>query len=156
MELIPSALLQAEVVTLLAADPDTIAPAADACKVHLIKVEVNPDTYVFSAADEATFNGATAKSAGVGAQPTFTDPVTQDKVIQIKEPAGGWLWICVGGADPSQTIFAVCLTNLAGDETYGTVALLPPPEIRNEGDAVDVGSLELRFRAGFMDAGGPE
>jgi len=150
--LTPSAEMMQAVVDLAAADPATLAPAALANHVHLIKTDVNPDTYHYSAGDEASFTGAGAKSAGVGAQTVYTDSVTQDRVILIKDPAGGWVWVCTVAPLPDpETIFAVVLTDNADAVTLGVYQLLPPIVITNIGDAVVVGSLEFRFPPAFME-----
>src|SRR5689334_18410383 len=87
-KLIPTTLLNQRAPALLAADGTTIAPAVNACHVHLMKVPFTPGpATTFAAADEATFTGSAAKSAGTGTQQFFVDPTTGQLIVELLEPA---------------------------------------------------------------------
>lgn len=151
MQLKPSAALRPNGVGLIAADAGTLAPAMNANHVHLIKVPFVPDySTTFNSMNEATFTGGAAKSAGTGTQPNFRDPVTGNFVIDLKEPAGGWVWICTADPVSPETIYGVIITDNADAVTLGSGLLDNPVTISASGDAVDVGDLQYLFASDFM------
>lgn len=151
MRLKPAAALQPAAVALLAADAATLAPAANANHVHLIKVPFVPDYATpFNAADEATFAGGAAKSAGLAAQPSYRDPVTGEFVINLKEPVGGWVWIATADPAAAETIYGVVVTDNTDADVIGSGLLDEPVEIASLGDGVDIGDIQLRFPPDFM------
>src|SRR5262249_26249414 len=125
--MLPTSQIRFVLATLFSADTGTIAPAASACKAHLIKVPFTPgDSLDFGTLTEATFTGGAAKSAGTGTQSVMRDPDTNSYIVEILEPAGGWKWICTVAPSSPETIYGVVFTNNAGTQTYGGV-LLPTP-----------------------------
>lgn len=150
--LIPTDVIKDRVNALLAADATTLAPAALAVHVHLIIVNVNPQTYTFNAADEATFTGGAAKSAGTGAQQFFSDN-DGNRYVQLLEPAGGWTWTCTVTPAAPETVYALCVTDNADAVTYGTLLLTAgPQEISLAGQGFSEGSIQLILGPGFFDA----
>lgn len=151
MQLSPSATLSDAPPALLAADATTLAPAANANQVHLIINPINPETYIFNAADEATFTGGAAKNVGLGAQTVFRDPVTSDWIVILKEPVGGWTWVCTVTPGAPETAYAVCVTDNAGTTTLGSGLLTQGPTVISAaGDGVAEGDIVLRFPPGYM------
>lgn len=151
MQLVPASALRPAAVALLAADAATLAPAANANKVHLMKAPFVPDYGTpFNAADEATFTGGAAKSAGLAAQPTYRDPVNGEYVIDLKEPVGGWVWVCTADPAAPETIYGVVVTDNASAVVLGSGLLDEPVEIASSGDGVDIGDVQFRFPSNFM------
>lgn len=142
----PTNILLDQLATLLATDPTQLAPVADACHIHLIKAPFTPGPLSdFTTMTAADFTGSTAKSAGVGAQQHFWDPVTSRRVVQLVEPAGGWHWQASAAPTPAQTIYGIAVTDHADLVTYGSALLTSPVTIANIGDAVDIANVRLSF-----------
>lgn len=130
--------------TLLAADATLLAPAVSANKVILIKTEFTPNENIVPADyTEADFDGYAAKAGSTGAQETAIDPLTNQQIITITEPAGGWRFASTGVTNLPQTIYGYALV----DSTKATVlasALLPAPvPITASGQEVNLGSVKL-------------
>lgn len=145
MNVFPTETLQVTVPELLANDSTYLAAAA-AVTVFLIADPFSPgfDTDL-TALTLASFTGSTAKGAGIGTQTVFFDPLTGERVIQLKEPAGGWTWIATAAPASPQTIYGICVTDNAGVVTLASGLLPEPVVITNIGDAVVVGTIQFRF-----------
>jgi len=150
--MIATTVLENAVQALLAADPTTLAPAVNALHVHLIQAPFVPanDTD-FAALTEATFTGGAAKTAGVGACQTFTDPITLQLAIQLNEPVGGWHWKATAGAALPQTIYGYCVTDNADAVTYGSALFPSPFPILAINDGVDIPFVRLELSGNALD-----
>jgi len=144
--MLPMKSVRLQLGALLAADATTLAPAALANKIALI---VGP----FALSENLTAGGLTLASgngldplAGVtGAQTAGLDPTTQQQLIQIKSPSGGWKWITSGVFAGAITIYGYALldTTLA---TLLAAALLPAPiNVDAAGYLIDIDPVELTF-----------
>lgn len=123
-------------VNLLAADTATLANAA-ALHLHLAMAPFTPAVnLVVAGMTEATFTGAGAKSAGVGAQGVFVDPVSGLRTILILEPAGGWQWQCTVTPAPAQSIYGVYLTDNADAVLLGSELFAQPIVISAAGQGI--------------------
>jgi hypothetical protein len=117
--------LEARIPALLAADTATLNQAADALQVKLVKAAFTPGRLTRAEDLEiAAGAGMVPKAAGVGAALVGFDPNRNSWKVILREPAGGWQFISTAVADPIETIYGYVVTNLAGDETYGS-DLLP-------------------------------
>lgn len=144
--MIPSTAVFNQTQALLAADASTLAPAADANIVSLVISNFVPAKNLnIGSLTLATFTGSTPKPAGLGAQTVFLDPLTNERVIQIKEPVGGWSWVCTATPGTPETVFGVILTNDDGTVYLGSELLPTPVEIAASGQGLTVGALFLRF-----------
>lgn len=142
--MLPMRTLRLQLGELLAADATTLAPAADANTVALIKSNFAiGETLVAADLTLANFATSTPLPAGVGPQLVGLDPVTGDQIITIKEPAGGFRWEVTTTADLPQTIYGFALFN--DDQTILLgVELLPVPITLNAvGQQVDLGSVKI-------------
>jgi len=148
-KLIPTRVVTNTIPELVAADATLLADPADAPKAHLITSAFTPGLNSdFSAMTEATFTGSAAKSATAGAQQAYVDPVTSKYVVQLQEPAGGWTWECTADPAATETILGVCVTNQAGDVTYGSMLLDDPVPISAAGQAVPVPWIRIELPIG--------
>lgn len=143
--MVPSQSLFDSMVALLAADTAGLANAT-ANKVSLVVGSFVPALNLsLGSLTLASFTGSTALAAGTGTQQVFVDPISNLKCIQIKEPAGGWNWICTVTPDPSQTIYGWVLTNGAIDTLLAAGLLASPIPISLSGQGLSIPYLRLFF-----------
>lgn len=141
----PSQALFQAMIDLLAADTGILANVV-ANKVSLVASNFVPSkTLNLGTLTLASFTGSTALAAGTGAQQVFLDPVTSTWQIQIKEPAGGWNWICTATPTPAQVIYGWVLTNGAIDELIGSGLLTNPISISAAGHGLSLPYLRYGF-----------
>lgn len=130
---------------LLAADVPTLAPVA-ANKVALVIAPFTPgEDTILSDLTLATFTGSAPKAGAAGAQQAGVDPVTQDQVITILTPVGGWRWECTVAPTPAQTIYGYALVDNAAAVLLAVEVLAAATTITNVGDYIDLGAIEMRF-----------
>lgn len=142
----PSRTIWQLIADLLAEDANTFADPVDAMKVALVASNFVPSLdLTIGSLTLASFTGSTAKLAGVGDQTVYNDPVTGNRILQIKEPAGGWTWLCTATPTPAQVIYGFILTDNAGTVLYGSQVLPNPITIDVAGQAVTVGAINLQF-----------
>jgi hypothetical protein len=135
-------LIDDRLAALLATDATTLAPVALANHVHLIMAPFVPGPGTdFTALTEAVFPGYAAKSAGVGAQQSFNDPATGNRIVQLLEPAGGWHFLCTGDPGVDVTIYGFVVTDNADLVTFGSEIFVPHLVITQAGDAVDIAQV---------------
>jgi hypothetical protein len=80
-------------MTLLGSDTATLAPAALALKVILIKANFTPSpNLAVGDLTEADFSGYAAIAAALAALPESLDPNTGDSLLTVGPPAGGFRW----------------------------------------------------------------
>lgn len=146
-----SATLRKAMAEKLAADTATLAQAADANLVALVKVGFasNENTVVGDLTD-ADFDGYAAIEAELNAQQCGIDPLTGDSLITIIPPVGGWHWECSGLNNAPQTIYGVKLTNNDGTVLYGTYILADPITINAVGQTINLPALTFRLPAGTL------
>lgn len=141
----PTRLIYEALSDLLAADPATLASVA-AMHVHLIKANFVPALgLAWDPTKEADFTGATAIDAGTGTQGVFYDPATNLRVIELKEPAGGWQWICTADPTPAQTIYGFQVTDNTDTDLYGAELFNTPITISAAGQGLDIPYIRFRF-----------
>lgn len=144
--MIPAQTILTQIANLLATDATTLAPAVGGVAVHLAVNAFSPSPSLSLASlTEATFPGYAAKNAGTGAQQLFGDPATQNLIVQLLEPAGGWTWLSTGVPTPAQTVFGYYVTDNAGTTLYGSALLATPITIAGGGQGVTVGNIRFTF-----------
>jgi len=125
--MIPTLAIREKMAQLLAADTATLAPSSSPPVVALVMAQFNPSEYL-TAGDLtlATFDGSAPIPCQTGPQNEALDPATNDAIIDMVPPVGGWRWETTGTANLPQTIYGFAL--LKGDlsTVYGA-ALLPAP-----------------------------
>lgn len=136
---------------LLAADSATLAPAALANVIALVKAAFLPsEILTIGALTLADFDGASPLACGVGSQAEGLDGNTNDSIITLKSPVGGWRWETTGVTNLPQQIFGHVLL----DSTLATVLAsesLPTPITLNAANQVhQLGALNIRQLANSM------
>lgn len=147
----PVLALERSISILVAADPNFLAPPALANHVHLVIDAFTPSSNTDVASlTLATFTGSTPKNVAVGAQQSFVDPLTQDQVVQLIEPVGGWSWTCSAAPVPLQTVYGYVVTDNTDAVTLGSDLLPTPVPIQSIGDNVTVPNIRLTVPPGVM------
>lgn len=125
--MIPTIAIREAMMELLAADTATLAPAALGNKMALVMAPIVPaEDLEFADITLATFDGNTPIVCGTGTQPSGLDPATEDSVIDIKVPAGGFRWETTGTTNLPQTIYGYVLLNNAADTLLASAAFDTP------------------------------
>lgn len=137
--------LRLQLGELLAADATLLAPVADNNEIVLIKAAFAlGETMVIGGLTLADFDGSTPLLAGLGTQAVGIDPMTQDQVITINEPAGGFRFETSGMTNLPQTIFGYALTTKNGVKLLAVELLDEPITLANVGEQINLGSATLR------------
>lgn len=143
--MIPSRELFEAMIDAMAADTAYLA-AATAMHAHLVVSNFVPSqTTALADLDLATFTGSAPKSAGTGAQSVFLDALTNQMVIQLKEPAGGWTWVCTANPAEPETVYGIAMTDTANAVLLGTLLLAEAVTISASGQGFSVPDIRLRF-----------
>jgi hypothetical protein len=144
--------LREKAMQLLAADADTLAPAADANKIALVKAPFTPNEGLkLTDITLADFDGSTPIAVGVGTQPEGLDPNTSNAIITLKPPAGGWRFETTGDTNLPQTIYGFVLVNNAGDELYAADTLPSPEQLTDVNQVINLNNVLLTQLAGSIE-----
>lgn len=129
---------------LLGADATTLAPAANANKIALIKAAFVPEENMVPAnVTLADFDGSDPLLAAVGAQQVGIDPATGAQIITIKEPAGGWRWETTGLTNLPQTIYGYGLFSNDMATLLGLALLPAPVQLSEVGQEINLGVVKM-------------
>jgi len=132
---------------LLSQDTSTLAPAANPPKLRLSKQAFTPNQEnVIADFLEADFGGYAAIAAIVGNQHANIDPLTGERLVEMKIPAGGWRFACTALTNTPQDIFGAYLTNDAGTVVYGAALFEAPITIDTIAQDITVDGVTFRFR----------
>ena len=136
--MLPMKALRLALGALLAADTSTLAPAV-ANKIHLAmnNFALNEDLAIGDLT-EATFTGATALAGSTGSQEVGVDPRTQQQVVEIKAPVGGYRWITADAVNLPQTIYGFYLTDTTGATLLAAGQLPIPLTLQAAGQFVSI------------------
>jgi hypothetical protein len=144
--MLPMKAVRLQLGALLAADATTLAPASNANKIALIIAPFTASENLTAGALTLATDLGMAPIAGVvGSQEVGLDPATQEQVIVIKSPAGGYSWLTSGAWTGARTVYGYALL----DNTLATllaVQPLPTPiTVSAPGYLIDVDPVELTF-----------
>lgn len=132
--------------TFLATEASLLAPLADPVVIHLAKAAFTPSMSMLPGDFiEADFDGYLPLEGVVGAQLAFLDPATLRRVVQLKDPAGGWHWESTGVTNLPQDIFGYWLSSNDGLTVYASQLLDTPVTISGSGQGLDVGLSRFTF-----------
>jgi len=98
----------------------------------------------------ATFDGATPLVSPSGAQLAFTDAITGLRVIQMKDPAGGFHWVTTGVTNLPQTVYGFVVTNDDDTITFGAEKFPAPIVLTGTGQGVDIGVIRFTQAANAL------
>ena len=130
----------------LFADDVTFLAAAGGNKVVLLKADFTPDeNLTFADITVADFDGYAAKTPTAGAQQVGTDPLTQEQLVTLVEPVGGWRWATTGLTNLPQTIYGYALLDTTGAILYAIEHLATPLNLQAIGNEVNLGSVNFRM-----------
>lgn len=133
--------------TLLAADAGSFAPAVSANKVALIQAPFSAnEDLVVGDLTLATFTGATPIAGATGAQQVGTDPATNQQIITIKEPLGGWRFITTALTNLPQTIYGYALLDSTLATLLGVQVLSTPITLTEVGQQINLGTVALTIQ----------
>jgi len=128
---------------LLAADTAWLATVT-ANKISLVMAAFTPsEDLVFADLTLATFDGSTALSAGTGEQQVGNDPLTNEQLVTIKEPAGGWRWETSGVTNLPQTIYGFALSDNTLATLLATALLDTPITLTEAGQEINLGTVRF-------------
>jgi len=151
LDMVPTLALREKAMQLLAADTATLAPAANAKKIALVKVDFPPaETLVFADLDLADFDGSTPLDLGLGTQAEGLNPGTTDAVIDLKLPAGGLRWETTGLTNLPQTIYGWALLDNAGTLLMASGIFEDPITLTAVNERVDVTQAKITQQANSM------
>jgi len=144
--MIPVKSLRLQLGELLAADATTLAPAANGNKIALINAAfVADENAVIGGLSFADFDGSAPKVCGTGDQQAGIEPATQDQLITMLEPAGGFRWETTGVTNLPQTIYGFALTDNAGAVLLGVEQLDAPVTLTALGQEINLGAVQMRI-----------
>lgn len=137
--MLPSRAIRMAAITRLASDPATLAQAADANVIALVKNNFNPgEDLEVGDLELADFDGSTPLAVGLNTQPTAFQPGTDDSVIDLIAPVGGFRWETTGITNLPQTIYGWALLNEALDTVLASGVFETPPVLTVINQVVEV------------------
>lgn len=143
--MVPSQSIFDAMVTLLAADATGLANTT-ANKLALVVSTFTPSrSLALANITLATFTGSTPLSVGTGTQQVFVDPISNLKLIQLKEPAGGFNWICTATPGTPETVYGWALLVNDLSAILGSGLLDTPIPISAAGQGVSIPYCRMAF-----------
>lgn len=144
--MLPTRAMRLTLGTLMAADTAHLAHAVTGPQVALIAAAFAPDEDLTLAdLTLASFTDSDPIPATAGTQEVAIDPVTQEQLITLAEPAGGFRWVTGDATGLPQTIYGAALLDYAGAVLLGVQALPTPITLSAAGEQIDLGAVTLRF-----------
>lgn len=145
--MLPVTSIRQAIADLLAADTTTFAQAVTAVKLALVKNDFTEDeNLVMGDFTKADFDGYADIAGVLGAQQVGIDPNTNEFVLTIKEPAGGWRWECTGGTGLPQSIYGfICFAPGGSGVLLCMKRFDEAIAITASGQYIDIGNAEVRF-----------
>lgn len=142
----PTFAMANQVSNLVATDTTQLA-AATATKLHLASASFTPSlSLLIGSMTEATFTGYAALAAGAtGAQLNYFDPATGNQIVEVKAPAGGWVFKCTGSTGLPQTIFGSYLSDNGSANLLGSQLLSPSVTLTAANQGLEVPNVRYTF-----------
>jgi hypothetical protein len=137
-------------MTLLGADTATLAPAALALKVILVKAAFTPGPgLAIGDLTEADFTGYAAIAAALAALPESLDPATGDSLLTVGPPAGGFRWETTG-TTTLNTIYGYALVDNGKATLYAADTFSTPIVLTATNQSIVLDPIGLRLLAGSI------
>lgn len=146
--LIDSAMRQTLIELIASSEP--ISQPTDELKVWLIASNFTPPISDPTVPTTATFTGSTEKEAALGDADVYIDPTNGKSYIQLKEPAGGWSWICTATPGAAETIYGYMVTNAGKTECYGATKFSTPYVINAAGQGIQIGQVRYEVASTLL------
>lgn len=147
----PSREFMDKIAPLVAADTTGLAEATPFVEVVLIKSNFTPGPDLdISSLTVADFDGSTPKHAADAGPHVFTDPATDEQIVQVDPVAGGWHWQTTGVTNLPQTIYGWIITDSAGAGLHGSELFPDPILLQITGQGVDIPAVRFRFNDGLV------
>ena len=144
--MLPMKALRLKFGTALAADSASLAPAVTGNNLKLYKADFVEDEALTAASlTEATFDGYAAIVGSTGAQLTGVDPVTNEQLVTIKEPIGGWRWTVSGITDLPQTIYGFGLQITGAGALLAVERFDQPITLTEAGQEIEISNAKIRI-----------
>ena len=144
--MLPTKAVRLQFGALLAADPTTLAPAANANTIALVQSNFVPnENLTIASFTLASFTGSTPINVPLGAQGVGDDPITLEQFITMLAPAGGWRWVCTGAPASPQTIYGFVLTTKAQALLLAMALFVNPITIQFVNDQIDLGAVQIQM-----------
>lgn len=144
--MLPMKALRLQLGTLLAADATTLAPAMNANKIALVVAPFSlSENLTAGSLTFGTTNGLTPIAGATGAQGVGLDPATQQQLIQILPPAGGWKWTTTGSFSGAITVYGYALVDTTLANLLAAALLPTPLTVNAAGYLLDIDPVEMRF-----------
>ena len=144
--MIPGNVILDAIASALAGDTTTLAPAANPPKLGLIKTAFVPGpALVVGDYTLADFVTSTPIACIVGAQNSGVDPITLERIVEMKIPLGGWRWVVTATTNLPQTIYGAVLYNNGGTIVYGSVLFDAPILLDAVGQIVEINAVKFAF-----------
>jgi len=105
------------------------------------------ETLVAADIDLATFDGSTPIDGALGTQQCGVDPATQDQIVTIKEPLGGWRFETTRVTNLPQTIFGMALLSNDLATLLGYERFDVPITLTASGQVINPGVVNMRMVA---------
>jgi hypothetical protein len=129
----------------LAANVTYLAPVV-ANEIALIGADFTPsEDLVTSDLTLVSGNGLSPIPGVSGAQLGGISPITQEQVITIKAPAGGWRWLTTTPFVGPVNVFGFALTKTAGGLLLAVQKFDAPIAFTAAGQFLDLGDVEITF-----------
>jgi len=150
--MIPIAQLRLAALELLGADTATLNPGVgDEVEIMLVQNDFAPaESLVLADVTLANFAGSTAIAAAAGAQPVLADPGTNDAIMDIKMPAGGFRWETTALTNLPQTIYGYVLMDSAHTVVYASERFTSPITLTAVNQRIDIGQPTITLPANTM------
>jgi len=131
-----------QIQTAMLSNAAIFGTAANVSRIMLVKNTFVPNVNL-TAADltPADFVGSTPIEVPFGAQVSVIDNNSGRKGILMKEPVGGYNFVCTTAPTPAQTIYGWALTNIAGTVLYAADLLPVPVPIEAVGNFVSLSPM---------------
>lgn len=144
--MLPAKFVRLSLGEALAASTDVWTPDGDPCTVYLVAAPFTPSETIDGIdLTLAAFTGSTGKGVPAPPEQAGIDPATQEQVVTVLAPAGGWRWECTAAPGAPETIYGFVILGTDHHKMVGCQLLPAPVTIAAAGDFIDLGTIEIRF-----------
>lgn len=147
----PSQVFMDKIPPLVAADTTGLAELTPFVMVSLVASPFVPSLDLdITTLTLASFTGATPKHAADAGPHVFLDPATNEWMVQVDPPAGGWHWQTTATTNLPETIYGWICTDSAGVVLQGSDVFPEPIVLQIIGQGVDIPRVAFRFQDGYV------